>query len=188
MKMDERKGELISAARELFQTRGLTNTSIANIADKVGVTRSLFYHYFANKQAIVDAVIDENVDEFMRRLEQFEQSREILHGNKDARIRGALNVARSSLVGDDSFGRYILSENNALLRQQFCVRASKRFANKCVQMDQSSGLLEKRYGIRYPQSTMYVLCIGIMSLLLQEPDVPDEVLVEPIASVMHLKI
>ena len=188
MKMDERKGELISAAKELFQTRGLTNTSIANIADKVGVTRSLFYHYFANKQAIVDAVIDENVDEFMRRLEQFELGRKARYEDKQARVHGALYVVRSSLVGEDSFGRHILTEKNALLRQQFCVRASKRFANKCAQMDQSSGLLEKRYGIRYPQATMYVLCIGVMSLLFQDPDVPDEVLVEAIASVMHLDI
>lgn len=187
MEMDRRREELVNAARELFETRGLTNTSIANITERVGVTRSLFYHYFANKQDIVDAVIDDRVDEFMYSIEQYERER---WGQQDAQanLREAAKMVREFIVGENSFGQYIRTQNNSFLRQQFCVRASRRFTDKCVQMDKSSGLLEKRYGMRYPRASMYVLCVGVMSLLFQRPDAPDDALIEVMASMMHLSV
>lgn len=187
MQTDKRKEELVNAARELFETRGLTNTSIANITERVGVTRSLFYHYFSNKQDIVDAVVDNCVDEFMNIIEQHERER---WGKQDTResLREATRMVREFTVGEESFGQYVLTEENSLLRQRFAVRAAKRFADKCVQMDMNGGLLEKRYGMKYPRADMYVLCVGMMSLLFQRPDVPEEALMEMIASMMHLSI
>ena len=187
MKTDKRREELVNAARELFETRGLTNTSIANITERVGVTRSLFYHYFSNKQDIADAVIDDCVDEFMNIIEWRERER---WGQQDTResLREATRMVREFTIGEESFGQYVLTEENSLLRQRFAVRSAKRFADKCVQMDMNSGLLEKRYGMKYPRADMYVLCVGMMSLLFQRPDVPEEALMEMIASMMHLSI
>lgn len=187
MEMDKRRAELIDAALELFVERGLIKTSIAGITERVGVARSLFYHYFADKKAIVDAVIDDRVDDFMMRLEQWARSRDI----NDMRevLRAVVVVIRSFLLGEDSFGRYILTENNAFLRQQFTVRCSKRISEKSSSMlltlyDPSSG----REPMKHVRETMYVLCIGVMSLLFQNPDVSDEALLEIIANVLGIDI
>lgn len=187
MEMDKRRAELINAALELFVERGLIKTSIAGITERVGVARSLFYHYFADKKAIVDAVIDDRVDDFMMRLEQWSRSRD--HNDMREMLRGAVVVIRSFLLGDDSFGRYILTENNAFLRQQFTVRCSERISEKTSSMllslyDPSSG----REPMRHTREMMYVLCIGVMSLLFQNPDVSDEALLEIIASVLSIDI
>gem|GEM_PF-6747026 len=187
MEMDKRRAELINAASELFVERGLTSTSIANITERVGVARSLFYHYFSNKAAIVDAIIDSKVDDFMFRLDQWGRGCDIR--NMRATLAGAIVVIRSFLLGEDSFGRYILTENNAFLRQQFTVRCSERVSKKSSTMiralhDPSSG----REPMRHPEETLYVLCIGVMSLLFQNPGVSDEVLLEIIASVLGVVI
>ena len=55
----------MAAARTLYEERGLSKTSVQDITDRVGVTRSLFYHYFADKEAVTSAVLDDYVADFI---------------------------------------------------------------------------------------------------------------------------
>ena len=41
---DLRRLEIIAAARELYEEKGLSKTSVQDITNRVGVTRTLFYH------------------------------------------------------------------------------------------------------------------------------------------------
>ena len=41
-----RRDAIVEAARQLYEEQGLSRTSVQSITDRVGVTRSLFYHYF----------------------------------------------------------------------------------------------------------------------------------------------
>jgi AcrR family transcriptional regulator len=54
---DTEKGELIlNAALDLFVERGFYGTSVPSVADKAGVAAGTIYHYFASKEALVNAV------------------------------------------------------------------------------------------------------------------------------------
>lgn len=55
----KRSAEIVVAARELYEEKGLARTSIQDITNHVGVTRSLFYHYFQNKEEVTSAVLDQ---------------------------------------------------------------------------------------------------------------------------------
>ena len=48
----DRRDEIVDAARSLYEEKGLSRTTIQDITARVGVTRSLFYHYFPNKDAV----------------------------------------------------------------------------------------------------------------------------------------
>lgn len=50
------KGALLQAALELFAAKGFEGTSVRDIARAVGLSESVLYAHFANKQAIFDAV------------------------------------------------------------------------------------------------------------------------------------
>lgn len=56
---DSRRDELLHAASELFAENGYRDTSIAEIAQHVGVTQQALLYYFGSKPALLDAVIDE---------------------------------------------------------------------------------------------------------------------------------
>ena len=56
---DSRRDELIHAASELFAENGYRDTSIADIAQRVGVTQQALLYYFGSKAALLDAVIDD---------------------------------------------------------------------------------------------------------------------------------
>ena len=51
------KGELIRAAVRLFAQRGFEGTSIRALAREVGLSESVLYAHFENKQAVFDAVM-----------------------------------------------------------------------------------------------------------------------------------
>ena len=53
---DERRDDILRAARELVAERGMARVKITDIAARVGVTRGLIYHYFPNKDAIIDLI------------------------------------------------------------------------------------------------------------------------------------
>jgi TetR/AcrR family transcriptional regulator, repressor for uid operon len=53
---NRRRFEIVSAAEQCFLKRGFHQTSMQNIASASGLSMGLLYRYFANKEAIIDAV------------------------------------------------------------------------------------------------------------------------------------
>lgn len=50
---------LLAAARRQFAEQGFTATNTPSIAAEAGVTRGALYHHFADKQALFEAVVEE---------------------------------------------------------------------------------------------------------------------------------
>lgn len=55
--------EILDAALELFAQDGFFGTSMRQLAREVGVRESALYHYFPNKDAILDALMNETGQE-----------------------------------------------------------------------------------------------------------------------------
>ena len=59
---DERRAELLDTAAALFAARGYDNVPVQAITEEVGVAKGTFYHYFASKDALLDALIERQTD------------------------------------------------------------------------------------------------------------------------------
>jgi len=55
--------EILHAARGVFARRGVEGTGLAHVADAAGMGRSSLYHYFPGKEALVRALIREQMDQ-----------------------------------------------------------------------------------------------------------------------------
>lgn len=53
------RNQLIDKASELFSKRGYSRTTINDIAEELGLRRSSLYHYFRNKEQILQALIED---------------------------------------------------------------------------------------------------------------------------------
>ncbi|MGI8807105.1 MAG: TetR/AcrR family transcriptional regulator [Acidimicrobiales bacterium] len=62
---------IVAAAAELFARGGVNGTSIDDILAAAGASKSQLYHYFANKQALVVAVIERHSAEVMEASSAF---------------------------------------------------------------------------------------------------------------------
>jgi AcrR family transcriptional regulator len=52
-------GQLMEAAEQLFAQQGVAGTSLQELADAVGITRTGIYHYVKNKDEILEALVQD---------------------------------------------------------------------------------------------------------------------------------
>ncbi len=60
---EERRAELITAARYLFDKNGIEKTRVSDIVKHIGVAQGVFYYYFRSKDEIVEVVTEEVIKE-----------------------------------------------------------------------------------------------------------------------------
>ena len=58
------KQEILEASLDLFSVQGFEATSISQIASAVGIRKASLYSHFENKQAILDALVKDVLDQY----------------------------------------------------------------------------------------------------------------------------
>ena len=58
------KQEILEASLDLFSVQGFEATSISQIAGAVGIRKASLYSHFENKQAILDAIVKDVLDQY----------------------------------------------------------------------------------------------------------------------------
>lgn len=58
---DERRDAIVAKAAELYGQRGFLGSSIADLAEACGMSKSLLYHYFSSKEDILFEIMDGHV-------------------------------------------------------------------------------------------------------------------------------
>ena len=64
MEKGNTKQEILKAALDLFSVQGYEATSISQIAEAVGIRKASLYSHFESKQAILDALVKEVLDQY----------------------------------------------------------------------------------------------------------------------------
>ncbi|MGZ8515695.1 MAG: TetR/AcrR family transcriptional regulator [Chitinophagaceae bacterium] len=59
----EPKERILVKSQELFMQFGIRSVSMDDIANKMGMSKKTLYHYYADKDELVDAVIEEHISE-----------------------------------------------------------------------------------------------------------------------------
>lgn len=67
---EERRIEIIKAAKQLFATKGYDDTYISDITDAVGVAHGLFYHYFKSKSELLEALAREWISDYLGQISE----------------------------------------------------------------------------------------------------------------------
>lgn len=60
----QRRKEILAAARRCFSVRGFHATGMAHIAKEFGMSAGHIYNYFPSKNAIIEAIVQEGMEEF----------------------------------------------------------------------------------------------------------------------------
>jgi AcrR family transcriptional regulator len=183
----DRRDEFIVAAMELFAQNGYSRTGITDIAARVGVTRSLFYHYFADKQDITDAVIEWQVNDFMAYIQAWTLS---IRGTTDIResLVTLVDIARTRLLAPRSVGDLAMREGSSMLYQRFVTRSAHLLAEFFVSTRDKNGAFIHLTNTHHPRESFYVLSVGIMSLMLRQPHVDNEVIADLIIDTLHIDV
>ncbi|BCB87802.1 TetR/AcrR family transcriptional regulator [Phytohabitans suffuscus] len=73
MVADDTKARIRAVAMELFTAQGYEQTSLREIADRVGMTKASLYYHYPSKQALLLALVEPLVDEWRREVDSAER-------------------------------------------------------------------------------------------------------------------
>jgi len=180
----QRRQEIIDAARELFEERGLSRTSVKGITDRVGVTRALFYHYFSDKDAVTSAVLDDYIEGYLEALKYWNEGRQ--RESVEHALESIVRVLRLGIFENDPFHKALVSYGNSALYLEFINRVADRIAKYIVATMPSQGKIHD-YKLKHHYETFYVLIIGIVGFLRKHPNTSDEVLKDLITQMLHVE-
>lgn len=182
---EQRRSNIVEAARQLYEERGLSRTSVKDIAERAGITRSLFYHYFPDKQAVTSAVLDDFVEDYIEALSIWNDER--MAGEIEQALDGVVRVLRVSVFEGSSFRRALDTRENAALYIEFINRVADRTARYIVDTTVRDYSELHSVSIVHLYETFYILILGICGYIRTHQDVSDDVLKDIIAQSLHME-
>ncbi len=96
---EERRGEIVSAACQLFLHKGYEQTTMGDVMRLLAIAKGTIYHYYRSKEELLDAVIEQLISLERQRLEEVFAT---LEGGTLARFRRFI-VAVSTDSHDPAF-------------------------------------------------------------------------------------
>ena len=181
---DERRRRILKAVRIVSAERGVSHLSVSAVAKQAGCTRSLFYHYFSDMDAAVEAVMDEAIEGFVSELERWNASR--VEGD----IEGALDTVAplfKRLVADGHELPTTLTSGSGALYGGFLHHAVERVAHYLCETTVADFIARHDLRIDHVYETFYTLVMGLLMYIRTHPDVPDETVKDIIASTLHIE-
>ena len=74
-----RRRQILDAAAEVFRRRGFHAASMAEIAKTFGMSAGHIYNYFDSKEAIIEAIVARDIDEFLTLTAQMQGEADLRH-------------------------------------------------------------------------------------------------------------
>src|SRR5688572_24426495 len=72
MRSAERARQILGCAKRVFAERGFHAANISHICEAAGIGRGTLYQYFANKRAVLTAILRETLDRVRALMERQE--------------------------------------------------------------------------------------------------------------------
>ena len=110
---NDRRNEFIQAARCLFNEKGFENTSIDDVAARVGVAKGLFYYYFGSKEEVLAILLEMLQDEIESAIAEV-MRREGL--NAVERLNALMDARQDVASRSSTLMSYFRQERNRSIR------------------------------------------------------------------------
>lgn len=155
-----------------------------DISEAVNVTRSLFYHYFPDKDAVVEAVLDDYVEDFRIMVQTWDAER-APHDIEGA-LRDCIKILRIAVFDNDSFRTELVTHENAGLYLKFLHRSTDVLATRFLQTTAVDYEREHGLPINHVYETFYVLIIGLVGYMRAHPEAENELLEDLVSQALRL--
>ena len=181
---EDRRQDILGATRRLFAQRGVAKTTLADVAVEAGIARGLIYHYFPNKDALVEVVLDGYIADFVASLREWDAARE--PGNIDKALTDCIALFRRYLHPDRTRAPGLPRIEDARLQTRFVDRAVDALVDTLGVTTIPAYAAAHRIDIDHVPQTFHVLIHGLLALVRSQPDIPDHVLADIVRQTLRL--
>lgn len=152
----ERRAELVSAARLLFDKNGVDKTRVSDIVKHVGVAQGVFYYYFSSKAEIVAVVVQQVRAEVDARAEAILQDEAAGYGRQVAGFIDLMLDVVDQFLGDDESSTRSLGDFGAGMVSPLIHQYLARLV--------ALGVAQGHITVPYPQESALVALYGLRGL------------------------
>lgn len=157
-KPEERRREILTASRELFLEKDYEHTTMQDVMAKLNIAKGTTYHYFKSKAELLEAVVQEMVEEYL-----FEVKRTLnkCRGNALKKMRVLLSAGKAKEMSKtiDSLHR----PGNIGMHTRLLALTIAKLAQLYAEVIQQ-GCQEGVFHTSYPLESAELLLAGIQFL------------------------
>ena len=184
-RLQGQKGQIVQAARRLYETQGVHRTTVKDIAQEVGITRELVYYYFSGKQQITDAVLDDYVEDLVESALVWNEGR--VFGQTSESLRTCVQAFRRALYDASGQPRPMISVLEELgCRDEFDVRAVRETVNAINACVVTEYARFHKIEIDMVYEMFCVVLFGLVGLVKVYPGITDDELMKVIEQTLRL--
>jgi len=150
---DQRRAEIIAAARQLFITKGVAKTSVSSIVKSAGVAQGTFYWHFTSKDEVINAVVEEMAEEVCSAITAISQAAGLDPLQKLARI---WEILIENVTKETKLLEFLHKEENRQLHDQLAQEVTKRLGPVFVRII-NDGVAVGVFDTPYPEEAVAFL-------------------------------
>lgn len=183
-RLDGRAGDIMQAARFLFETKGVAASTVKDIATEAHITRELFYYYFSGKNDVVEAVVDDYVADIVESVAVWNETRRL--GDMPAALRDCMATLRRTLYDANGPRPMIAVLEEIGMRDEFDVRAVRETAEFLCRnvADEYERYHDVEIDLLFEM--FCVMLFGLVGLLKIDPAMSDETLMKVVEQTLRL--
>ena len=182
---DTRRDEILAAVRDLCVERGAARLTVSSVTMRVGCTRSLFYHYFPNKEAAIDAARNEVIDDFTRQVRDWMEDVDL--GDIDRALTECAELVKSLVFQGMKLHSLLDADTGNPSRETFEQRIANHMANYVRDSKFIEFARQHDMPVDHEYETLYVLISGLILLIQEYPGTSVETIKGIIATTLHLE-
>jgi AcrR family transcriptional regulator len=157
----QRRSDILGVTQRFVYTKGYEHMTIQDILDELHISKGAFYHYFASKQALLEALIEQLSDEaekFVRPILKDPQSPAL-----DKLERFFVATGRWKTNQKDyllSLMKVWYADENAIVREKMLFSTVKRFApllTDVINQGVGEGVLHTAYPEAIGEALIYMI-------------------------------
>jgi len=103
LQRETKRAAVLSCAAKLFNTKGARSTTLADVASRLGLTKTSLYHYVATKEDLIYQCYDANMRQAHNQLDRAEDAYEGTTECLMAFLESQINTTLRSLDGEGDF-------------------------------------------------------------------------------------
>jgi TetR/AcrR family transcriptional repressor of nem operon len=160
----ERRNEILDVATRLVYAKGYEQMTIQDILDELHISKGAFYHYFDSKPALMEAMIERNLDEAVEILAPILDDPQLPAVDKLLRyFAGAARWKTDHKAYVLSLLRVWYADENAIMRQKVYTTSVRRISpllNTIIQQ----GVREGTFNTPFPDQAGEVILTIVQGL------------------------
>lgn len=158
---EERRKEILTTAQRLFSVKGYDKCSVNDILKEIGIAKGTFYYYFASKEELLDAMIEQVVEAIKDRLEQIMKQ---TFASQTEKLLAAALAMRVKEQLEEGFLDELHRPDNALMHQKSLVKTEEAVLPYFVRMVEA-GVESGEFVCAFPEEYMTIFLTSAMLLL-----------------------